>query len=198
MRHHLLAPFILCSLGLAGVAAWVITGDDPLPRDVESSAARPRRSPPRTPARGGGDAPRRSAFLAQSTHDDAPALEPAVLETELPTEEERESRARSRLDGEGRDAGWIAEVTAEIDAAFEGELFGGASVRATDCRTTMCRIDIDLADEQVADTVLDALPMTPPFATNGLIQRGGTPEAPQVTLYFARDGHRVTDSTPQP
>jgi hypothetical protein len=129
--------------------------------------------------------PRRDVFEQEVELDDS------VAESDLPTEEQRESSLLASLEQQGRDTDWGRTVEGELDDAFALESFEGASLRQVNCGTTLCRVQIDTTDEMALDRVLEAIPLTPPFATNGLITRSGPPEAPQLAVFFAREGHSL-------
>lgn len=118
-----------------------------------------------------------------------PALSPSPASDErLIDEHERDLLAR--LDEEARDASWSGVTEAAVREAFASEAFAGAQLASAECRSTLCRVEMTLDDELSRDGVLEALPMTAPFATNGLI-RQRPDEDRSVVVFFTREGEQL-------
>lgn len=201
MRRIVIATLIIGSVGLAATAAWVIetpAGRSPAPTSAATPPSKASGLPPRRQsARAQWAATRRSSSLADErrvveleVEQEVDRDEP-VTEANLPSDEQRETALLSSLEQQGRDPEWGRSIEDVLADAFALESFEGASLGEVDCRTTLCRVKIDTTDEMALDRVLETIPQTPPFATNGLIQRTGTPEAPQLAVFFAREGHRL-------
>lgn len=200
MQRIVIATLIIGSVGLAAAAAWVIktpVGRSPAPTAAALPHSKTSGLPPRRQAAGAQWRARRSSSLADERrvvelnveHEVEP--DDPVTEANRPSDEQRETALLSSLEQQGRDPQWGRFIEDVLDDAFALESFEGASLGEVDCRTTLCRVQIDTTDEMALDRVLETIPQTPPFATNGLIQRTGTPEAPQLAVFFAREGHRL-------
>jgi hypothetical protein len=124
--------------------------------------------------------------------DAEPSLDPvAKRDAALQRMKHREAELAASLEGEARDAGWSGVTEAAVRAALEDARFEGARLLDVQCRTSLCRAALSVVDEDTHDRVATSLQLTPPFATNGFIQRKSDDLGPTLVIYFARPGRRI-------
>lgn len=91
------------------------------------------------------------------------------------------------ISSESVDSAWSHDTNRAVAAAVEG-LSSGLQLVATDCRTTICRVELTHADLDTQLDDLDDLTTTPPLNTSGFVRVGA--DGPEVSvIYFTRDGH---------
>jgi hypothetical protein len=186
------------SLSVAA-AAVVLTDDGESARVHASSEAA---GPP--PAAGrSGDAPRRDfgAHAFAPVHVDPDPIEDPDRETSTPDAEpdpaaqervleQHERELVVRLADQPRDAEWSGATESAVHEALSGVAFAGVHLVGAQCASTLCRVELSADDEAGRERALAALPMTEPFATNGLIrqydQHGDEPQT--LVVFFTREG----------
>jgi hypothetical protein len=198
-------PLPLIALGGAALAfaasiGWAIAPERDRATPVVD--ARAPRAP--APSRGGRPAPI-DRFARASDDDDGPTIELPVVQpasddavdpAQRAADRERqidahERRLIARIADESVDGSWSGPTEDAVREALGHADFTGARLVDVECRTSLCRAELAVADDDVHEHVASSLQSTPPFATNGLIRRAGDPESPTLVVYFARPGHRI-------
>jgi hypothetical protein len=85
----------------------------------------------------------------------------------------------------------------EMVALLHPDTMEGSHVLSADCRSTLCRVEIEHADASAQSRLIDHLPMEPPFDGEMLIRRiDDDPLAPHTLVYLARPGYSLLAATP--
>jgi hypothetical protein len=85
---------------------------------------------------------------------------------------------------------WRAEIDQQVGNALAGPSFAGAELRETECGATLCRVDLAYDSLDARQRAEEAIPLHRPFATQGIIH-AESPDSLEVSVYFARKGHRL-------
>lgn len=98
------------------------------------------------------------------------------------------------FDAEPRDPRWAAEATAEIRDAVSAPELSGSRVTDIDCRTTLCRLEVEHPSETVRETFAVELPTrvrSLPRTTTRFLpsERPGAPSL--AIMYLVRQGERM-------
>lgn len=104
---------------------------------------------------------------------------------------EWDAALRNSLSSEAIDPAWAQEATHQIDQAFRFEEFAEIVVDEIDCRTTVCKIEVELA----GDSALDGLTMLPqriPWAGGGFLHTDGA----HGVIFVSRDGFGLPAELP--
>lgn len=196
------SPLVLAGLAALGLCAWAIVGTtrDHAPTSIEEAddpaavaraSARPRagrsasRWTPRSSPSHASDPVEPEASLVEQPN--APYVPPTAGEEEAAADEHA-AMLDARLVADSRDSGSV-EVEAAVADVLRTDDFTGSTLVDADCRSTICRVEVQLDDEDAHDRFVSAVPTSRPFATSGMIRRLEDIEPPRAVVYFARKGH---------
>lgn len=143
-----------------------------------------------------------SAQMAQAVtnvpSDRAPSqLVGASPEDRRAAADRRSKEAIAKLDGalqaEDVDNSWLHDVQSKLQSVFQRETLTGSTLATSDCRTSLCRIEI--THEAGTDTTefqSEFVSETAEIFPQGIFQQVTGPDGKQVTIgYFAREGHAL-------
>lgn len=143
-----------------------------------------------------------SAQLAQAVTNVPADRTPSQLADASPEDrraaaDRRSKEAISKLDGalqaEDVDNSWLHDVQSKLQSVFQRETLTGSTLATSDCRTSMCRIEI--THEAGTDTTefqSEFVSETAEMFPQGIFQQVTGPDGKQVTIgYFAREGHAL-------
>lgn len=116
------------------------------------------------------------------------------------TPEERQDQAeaeqRERFDvveetvrAEQVDLDWAPAATQTLHEAFSSEDMVGLELVGADCRTTLCRVDVEIDSSLTQEDTQHRLMRASPW--NGYVLFEITGDPPGATFYLARDGERL-------
>ncbi len=103
-----------------------------------------------------------------------------------------------RLRAESVDAAWASPMEATLRAAFDAAAPRGSLLIDAACRSTMCRAEVQHADDEARVRFVGALAPMGLFSHDG--QRGVAQESRDAsgnlrsTFFIAREGHRLADA----
>ena len=112
-------------------------------------------------------------------------------------ERERIQQMISHLDvaiqSEPLDSGWAAQVQTGLTDAFKGDDWLGNELAYTDCRVTLCRVEVAHKDANVAGAYVARIGTLAAFAnTQGFYQQVTRADGALATVvYVARQGYRL-------
>jgi len=132
----------------------------------------------------------RTATLAAAAP--APEATPARAASPAPSPEEQRAayatRLAAALAAEPFDAGWARAAEAQVRAQIAARPADGVSVASIECRTTLCRLQLEAESTDARDEGLRAVPRWVPWDFDGFYQpTDGDPR--RVTLYVTRAEH---------
>src|SRR2546430_2647184 len=91
-----------------------------------------------------------------------------------------------RVGKEPDDPAWSQRTEIDIATFLHPDVMPGSHVLSTECRTTLCRVEIEHEDTSAQSQLVDHLPMEPPFDGEMLIHRiNDDSGAPRTLLYLA-------------
>jgi hypothetical protein len=125
------------------------------------------------------------------------SLTPAEQEEYAPIIEQEHARLRSdlyqrALDGEPRDEAWAAQTDAELRRGAERldrEVFPSTEIAATDCRSTLCRIEVRQQTLAEQAAFVGSMPLS--MRAFGRKHDESAGEALGWTLFVVREGYSV-------
>lgn len=109
----------------------------------------------------------------------------------------RSKEALSKLEGalqaEDVDNSWLHDVQSKLQSVFQRDTLSGSTLATSDCRTSMCRIEITHeAGTDATEFQSEFVSETAELFPQGIFQQVTGPDGKQVTIgYFARDGHTL-------
>jgi hypothetical protein len=117
------------------------------------------------------------------------------------SQEEKTTEALYTLDlqlgKEPDDTTWSPGAEAGIATFVHSESMEGSHVLSADCRSTLCRVELEHEDVSAQDWLVTHFPMEPPFDGEILVhQINNDPLPPRTLVYLARPGHSVLGPTP--
>lgn len=121
----------------------------------------------------------------------------APLEERRAAADRRSKEAISKLDGvlqaEDVDNSWLHDVQSKLQSVFQRDTLSGSTLATSDCRTSMCRIEITHeAGTDAIEFQSEFVSETAELFPQGIFQQVTGPDGKQVTIgYFARDGHTL-------
>lgn len=102
-----------------------------------------------------------------------------------------------QLGKEPDDTTWSPGAEAEIATFVHSESMEGSRVLSADCRSTLCRVEVEHEDAGAQDWLVAHIPMEPPFDGEILVHQINNDSLPPRTLvYLARPGHSLLGATP--
>jgi hypothetical protein len=128
---------------------------------------------------------------AATTHAIPPDLH--VPAAAAPSLEDRRAFLELSFSRQPADVGWSKKATQQVREIFNAVNSRQTSVRSVDCRSTLCRAELEHENEGEAHHVLNQLLyMNPEHSWNGAWEGGKQEVAPDGTtkniLFFAREG----------
>jgi hypothetical protein len=105
---------------------------------------------------------------------------------EIERTETAAERAAETHETQEIDVAWSAQAESSINETFHAYKIPGAILLDTECRRTVCRIEIAYESEDQRDEVFVNLPHVIPWSTSGLMHFD--PENQTVVFYAAREG----------
>jgi hypothetical protein len=135
----------------------------------------------------------------------------ATRRVEVPALPEREQAAKARngaprpqltgkeladsytayLQAERVDTSWSSHQESAIAAAFRGDWLKGSTLGRVDCRTSLCRMEVDHDSGEAEERFAQAVPMTPPFDQGGFSQRVTDDRGTHTIAFILREGHEL-------
>jgi hypothetical protein len=97
----------------------------------------------------------------------------------------------AHLAGEAVDARWSAQQESAIAAAFHGDVLQGSKLARVECRTSLCRMEVDHEGMEAEDRFAQAAPLTPPFNHGGFAQRVTDARGVHTIAFIAREGYEL-------
>jgi hypothetical protein len=200
MRPIPLVALGCATLTFAASIGWAVLGDAPRRAPAADEAPSRIASADRGRRRAQTDRRTRADDDGRATIE-LPVAEPAIVDESIDPAQrviEREAQIDAheatllaRIADEPADGSWSGPTEDAVRDALRGPEFAGARLVDVDCRTSLCRAELAASDDEAHERAASSLPLTPPFATNGLIRRTGDPDAPTLVVYFARPGHKI-------
>jgi uncharacterized protein YukE len=93
----------------------------------------------------------------------------------------------NQFESEAVDPSWAQWAIAEIGNSIETHNLAGSTLVSTDCRSTLCRIEVSFDDQVARDASLGSFPLIVPWDSHGFAyideQSGGN-----AVLFVAREG----------
>ena len=111
----------------------------------------------------------------------------AQLQTQIETLE-------AAVYGEKPDPVWTRDAEQALQAMWQGQENRGLSLVHAECRTSLCRLELDLDGTRSAEESFHTLIHHIPWAGQSFVQITEG-EAPQVVLYLAREGYALPQVT---
>lgn len=124
-----------------------------------------------------------------SASDHPPQPEPEVYHQQQRAEQAQ--HYDDVFDEQGVDTRWAEREERTLITAFESEEFTGLGLRSIQCRSTMCRLEIDL-DKPADSDVLIAQIGRPPLDQGGRFRPGD--DDTTMIVYTGRRGHSIEGS----
>ena len=188
MRRWSLVAIAAAVAGIAWFGVDSSTESQPRPRkhagktDVVAPPAgsrpQPRAALPHT----------RPPALAQDVPDpvDVAAADAARSE---PTAQEIAQTLDRALHAESVDPPWVSAMEARVADYFRSERAMGSSLVRSECRSTLCKLEVQHAGAESAERFVDDVSAIIPHGSNAVIQpsRDGAPR--QTVVWFTRLGH---------
>jgi hypothetical protein len=103
---------------------------------------------------------------------------------------EATSHLASRFASERRDPAWGPRAATDMTSDLKRAGFDRA-LQAVDCASSMCRVVLDLADEELREELGERVTDVPAMQTQLFYQHEPERTPPRVTLYVARPGHTL-------
>lgn len=186
---------VLAALALMSAAAWIMRHEPSLARRGSERTAPAPAHPVDTPElaqlraevralRGEVAEAKASAAVrpAQEAEQNDRA-EPAVFD-EADAAATRAVTLSNRFDAEGRDARWSRETARSIEAIFDDGSVPGTQLVATECRTTLCRVQLRHDDDAARADLAPRIAEKTPFGAGVYYVYSEDPR--QTTLYVSR------------
>ena len=116
---------------------------------------------------------------------DTAAVSHAPREEMAHTDARQLETLEAELNGEKPDPAWARNAEQALHALWQGQENSGLSLVHVECRTSLCRLELDLDGTSSAEESLRALMYLIPWSGQSAMQiiEG---EAPQVVMYLAR------------
>src|SRR5262249_40176646 len=96
------------------------------------------------------------------------------------------AKLEAKVASESRDEQWSAPTERAIAELFRSDKASGSRLIAADCRQDLCRAHIPHDSPARRLELLNDLRFTPPFDTEGFVQKVGAAENPESIVYIAR------------
>lgn|GEM_PF-3931290 len=93
---------------------------------------------------------------------------------------------------ESPDPVWGMNAEQDIRSAITERSPQGVNVRSTECRSTVCRVEVEFDDAVAKMEGIPFLPMLIPWSGESYLQTDTDGDADSVVLYVAREGHSLT------
>ena len=110
--------------------------------------------------------------------------------------EEAEAAGREQLDfidemarAERVDPEWAPAATLALHEVFSSEIMAGLDLIEANCRTTLCRVDVEIDSSLTTEETQRRLMRASPWNGYVLFEISGDP--PGVTYYLAREGEML-------
>lgn len=179
MNHRLVLMSIAILCGAVGIAAFLPRSVPPDP--VRASLLGPVPRPVAVSRAGAPSRPRPETSAPLVLPD------PAAIDVD---EAVRTASWDDRIRSERTDTEWRSEVSARLELAL-GDM-PGIAYDPPQCGATLCRIEVDLADEEARDQFTRRLGRLPGPGGEGLVH-AETDDDPQVVVYLTRDGEHLVN-----
>lgn len=129
-------------------------------------------------------------LLASDVVPSEPAA-PSTLEEQLARSEAERKANIGRLQrawaDQPTDAAWASEASAAVSASLVGVVDDGKGSLDIECRSSMCRVQVDFVNLDARSEVMSGLPNTLPWTSEGFFHaEDGHPE--RVEVFVAREG----------
>jgi len=136
-----------------------------------------------------------SASLVREEEADGPALEHATSESEH--EQKLFALYETRFLYEAEDPSWSQQAESSLKQAVTDSAFDGSYLLTTDCRSTLCQVEVGHESDGARDDFVNRFPFALPFDTEVFYYRLEDGKGmPYTVLYMARAGQQLPTLTP--
>jgi hypothetical protein len=140
-----------------------------------------RSEPPSAPERNA------AAAVSRSPEEDM-ARADAQLQTEIETLE-------ATVYGEKPDPAWARDAEQALHALWRGQKYPGLSLVHAECRSSLCRLDLDLDRTQGSEESFHTLIHHMPWSGQSFFVQITEGEVAQAVMYLAREGYALPQVT---
>jgi hypothetical protein len=114
------------------------------------------------------------------------------VESEVPTvTPEPATEVDDHFQSEIVDTGWDVMAEAAIQSAFANRSPTGVTITSTDCRGTVCRVEVEFGNTRFRLEEVPFLPMLMPWAGQSYVHSDAASGTNTATLYMAREGYSL-------
>lgn len=140
------------------------------------------------------------AFSDQMSNDDQNKSEIRVLQSEdieqnIAALETQAVEIEQGFEFESVDPAWGSWAELEIQTEITNGALEGAHVMSTECRNTVCRVEVEFDDAMTKLKGMQTLSMLMPWPGESYMRHDQTTDGNSVVLYVAREGQSVFAET---
>lgn len=144
-----------------------------------------------------------SRFNPDSKESSLSPSNPTIMEASIKQETAHYQSLEDNFQGEEQDPKWALAVTSKLEESldeFRNQTSSTAALLSMDCKTTLCRVEIEFADSQQATFMELALLQNMGDEVGESSSRQTTDASGRVSTiyYLARNGHSVASMSKQP